>query len=148
VLVGRCWEAGGAPAYWPWVQSMRMYIEQSEPETLRSQLGAGAADLAQIVPELRELFPDLPKPSLETEGARFRLFDTAARFLKHAADARPLVLVLDDLHAADEPSLLLLRSSQVRWEAAGYSSSALTATSTQPCAIPSPRRSPSSRGSR
>jgi DNA-binding SARP family transcriptional activator len=109
VLVGRCWEAGGAPAYWPWVQSMRMYIEQSEPETLRSQLGAGAADLAQIVPELRELFPDLPKPSLETEGARFRLFDTAARFLKHAAAACPLVLVLDDLHAADEPSLLLLR---------------------------------------
>src|SRR5206468_8545478 len=52
VLVGRCWEAGGAPAYWPWVQSLRTYIEQSEPEALRSQLGAGAADLAPIVPEL------------------------------------------------------------------------------------------------
>ena len=26
VLVGRCWEAGGAPAYWPWVQSLRGYI--------------------------------------------------------------------------------------------------------------------------
>src|SRR6266545_2476271 len=80
VLVGRCWEAGGAPAYWPWVQSLRMYIEQSEPEALRSQLAAGAADVAQIVPELRELFPDLPEPSLETEGARFRLFDSAGRF--------------------------------------------------------------------
>ena len=109
ILVGRCWEAGGAPAYWPWVQSLRTYIEQSEPEALRSQLAGGAADVAQIVPELRELFPDLPEPSLEGEGARFRLFDSLVRFLRSAAAARPLLLVLDDLHAADEPSLLLLR---------------------------------------
>src|SRR5262245_37405335 len=109
VLVGRCWEAGGAPAYWPWVQSLRTYIEQSEPEALRSQVGAGAEDLAQIVPELREFFLDLPEPSVEAEGARIRLFDSTARFLKNAAAACPLVLVLDDLHAADEPSLLLLR---------------------------------------
>jgi len=109
VLVGRCWEAGGAPAYWPWVQSLRAYIEESDPETLRSQLGAGAADMAQIVPELRALLPDLDEPSLEGEGARFRLFDAAGRFLRNAAASRPLVLILDDLHAADEPSLLLLR---------------------------------------
>ena len=109
VLAGRCWEAGGAPAYWPWVQSLRLYIDQSETEALRSQLGAGAADVAQIVPDLRELFPELPLPFLEDDGARFRLFDSAARFLRNAAAARPLVLVLDDLHAADEPSLLLLR---------------------------------------
>jgi hypothetical protein len=86
-----------------------MYVEESEPEALRSQLGAGAADLAQIIPELHAHFPDLSEPSLEAEGARFRLFDSVARFLKNAAAARPLVLVLDDLHAADEPSLLLLR---------------------------------------
>ncbi|HLM37637.1 MAG TPA: BTAD domain-containing putative transcriptional regulator, partial [Gaiellaceae bacterium] len=33
VLVGRCWEAGGAPAYWPWVQSLRSYVRNCEPET-------------------------------------------------------------------------------------------------------------------
>jgi DNA-binding SARP family transcriptional activator len=109
VLLGRCWEAGGAPAFWPWVQSLRMYVEQSDPDALRAQLGGGAADVAQIVPELRALFPDLPEPGLDTEGARFRLFDSAARFLRNAAATRPLVIVLDDLHAADEPSLLLLR---------------------------------------
>jgi DNA-binding SARP family transcriptional activator len=109
VLFGRCWEAGGAPAYWPWVQALRAYIERSEPEPLRSQLAAGAAEVAQIVPELREQFPDLPASSLEGESTRFRLFDSLARFLRNAAAARPLLLVLEDLHAADEPSLLLLR---------------------------------------
>jgi Bacterial transcriptional activator domain/AAA ATPase domain len=110
VLVGRCWEAGGAPAYWPWVQSLRGYVREAEPDLLRRQLGAGAADLAQIVPELRERYPDLPEMrSLDAEAARFRLFDAAAEFLRQASLSRPLVLFLDDLHAADAPSLLLLR---------------------------------------
>jgi DNA-binding SARP family transcriptional activator len=110
VLVGRCWEAGGAPAYWPWVQSLRAYVRESDIAALRSQLGAGAADLAQIIPELRQHFPDLPEPpSRESEGARFRLFEAASSLLLIATQDRPVVLVLDDLHAADEPSLLLLR---------------------------------------
>jgi DNA-binding SARP family transcriptional activator len=110
VLVGRCWEAGGAPAYWPWIQALRTYVRRREPERLRAELGAGAPDLAQLLPELRELFPDLPeRETTESEGDRFRLFDAATSFLKAASRTRPLVLILDDLHAADEPSLLLLR---------------------------------------
>ena len=110
VLVGRCWEAGGAPAYWPWIQALRVYIGDTGSEQLRGQLGAGAADLVQLLPELRERFPELPEPApLEGEGARFRLFEAVRSFLVSAADARPLVVVLDDVHAADEPSLLLLQ---------------------------------------
>jgi len=110
VLVGRCWEAGGAPAYWPWVQSLRSYIDDVAPEALRLQLGAGAADIAEMIPQLRALFPDLPPvPALESEGARFRLFDATVRFLRSAATAQPLVVVFEDLHAADTPSLLLLQ---------------------------------------
>ena len=109
VLVGRCWEAGGAPPYWPWTQSLRAYVRRAEPGALRRQLAGGAAEVIQIVPELRELFPGVPdaEPS-ESEAARFRLFDSTASLLRAAASDRPLVLVLDDLHAADEPSLLLL----------------------------------------
>jgi DNA-binding SARP family transcriptional activator len=110
VLIGRCWEAGGAPAYWPWVQSMRSYVRSSNPETLRSELAADAGKLAQILPELHDLFPEIEaSPPPETEGARFRLFDCVASFLERIAEARPLVLAFDDLHAADEPSLLLLQ---------------------------------------
>jgi DNA-binding SARP family transcriptional activator/tetratricopeptide (TPR) repeat protein len=110
ILVGRCWEAGGAPAYWPWVQSLRALVRESDDSALRSQLGASAAELAQIIPDLRLRFPDLPEPlALDSEGARFRLFDATAEFLRNASESRPILLVLDDLHAADAPSLLLLQ---------------------------------------
>ncbi len=110
VLVGRCWEAGGAPAYWPWVQALRSYVHECPHELLRAHLGPGAADVAQLLPELRELLPDLPEPpEPDSEGARLRLFDAVAVLLKNIARDQPLVLFFDDLHAADEPSLLLLR---------------------------------------
>jgi len=73
-------------------------------------MGTGAADIAEVVSEVRAKLPALaPAPALEPEQARFRLFDSTTTFLNNAARARPLVLVLDDLHWADEPSLLLLQ---------------------------------------
>ncbi|MFN2470724.1 MAG: AAA family ATPase [Gaiellaceae bacterium] len=110
VFWGRSWEAGGAPAYWPWVQALRAYVRDATPVSVRADLGAGAADVAQLVPELRELLPDLPAAAAaESEGARFRLFDSTASLLRNASRRRALVIILDDLHAADEPSLLLLQ---------------------------------------
>jgi DNA-binding SARP family transcriptional activator len=110
VLWGRCWEAGGAPAYWPWVQSLRAYVARIEPELLRAQLGPHGGEVAHVVPELRDALPDLPVlESPESEGARFRVFDATSSFLKRAASAHPIVLVLEDLHAADASSLLLLQ---------------------------------------
>ena len=110
VLVGRCYEDEGAPAFWPWVQVIRAYVHDYDPKTLMSEMGPGAADIAQVVSELRERLPGLPTPpSLEREQARFRMFDSVTTFIKNAAHARPLVLVLDDLQWADKPSLLLLQ---------------------------------------
>jgi len=109
VLWGRCWEAGGAPAYWPWVQALRAYVRDADPDALRAQLGRGAAEIGQLLPELRELFPDVPEPaSLDSDGAKFRLYDAAAAFLRCVAAERPLLVVLDDVHAADASSLLML----------------------------------------
>jgi DNA-binding SARP family transcriptional activator len=110
VVAGRSWEAGGAPAYWPWIQALRAHLRDTEPGALRAQLGAGAASVAQLLPELHEQFGPLPEPpALEGEGARFRLFEAVRSFLREAAESRPLVIVFDDLHASDEPTLLLLR---------------------------------------
>jgi tetratricopeptide (TPR) repeat protein len=108
VVWGRCWEAGGAPVYWPWVQSLRSLLRRlSEP--LEPYLGGGGAHLAEILPELRQLVPALPPvPPLNPETARFRLFEAVSGFLGSVADVHALVVVLDDLHVADTPSLLLL----------------------------------------
>ena len=110
VLWGRCWEAEGAPPYWPWVQALRSCVRGRGPEQLRAELGRGAADVAELVPDVRQQLPDVGVPSgrADPQQARFRLFDSIAHFLKDASRSRPLVLVLDDLNWADTGSLLLL----------------------------------------
>lgn len=91
------------------MQPIRSYVQQRDAERLQSEMGPGAADIAEIVPEIRRKLTDLePPPTLQPEQARFRLFDSITSFLKSAARSQPLMLVLDDLHWADEPSLLLL----------------------------------------
>jgi tetratricopeptide (TPR) repeat protein len=107
---GRCWEGAGAPAFWPWIQILRVQFGGTASEELRSQLGPGAGDLAQIVPELHERLPGIaPPPVVEESAARFRLFDSVAAFLRVSAAVQPLVLILEDLHWADAASLGLLR---------------------------------------
>jgi predicted ATPase len=109
ILWGWCYEEAGAPPYWPWVQPIRSYVQQQDPERLHAEMGPGAADIAEIVPEVRVELPGLETPpALEPEAARFRLFDSITTFLKNAAQSQTLMLVLDDLHWADKPSLLLL----------------------------------------
>jgi hypothetical protein len=108
---GRCWEEGGAPAYWPWVQLLRACMRSLDPAQLQRCVGAGGPELAELLPELREQLGDIPRPVVrDPEALRFRLFDAVVSFLGElAATERPLLVVVDDLHAADEPSLLLLR---------------------------------------
>src|SRR3954471_5224421 len=110
VLVGRSYEGEGAPAYWPWVQMSRALIAEHDTDFLVRAMGAGAADIARVMPEVRDQVPDLEPPrSLEPEQARFRFFDAVTTFLRNVAGKEPLVLVLDDLHWADAPTLRLLQ---------------------------------------
>ena len=111
VLWGRCYEEQGVPPYWPWVQAIRSYVREQDIGRLRSEMGSGAAEIAEIVSDVREKLPGLkPPPKLDSaEAARFRLFDATTSFLKGAGNSQPLALVLDDLHWADQSSLLLLR---------------------------------------
>jgi DNA-binding winged helix-turn-helix (wHTH) protein/tetratricopeptide (TPR) repeat protein len=110
VLVGRCYEGELAPAFWPWVQIVRAYMADHDGVALRAAMGAAGADIAALVPELRERVPDLPLvPHHEHEHARVRLFDALAAFFTRAARRTPLTLVLDDLHWADRSSLRFLQ---------------------------------------
>jgi tetratricopeptide (TPR) repeat protein len=108
VAWARGWDGGGAPAFWPWVQIVRAVSADRGDDELRNDLGAGARWVAQLTPELRDRL-DLPEAGdLESEQARFALFDAVSVFLRNAAAQQPLVVLLDDLHTADLPSLLLL----------------------------------------
>jgi DNA-binding SARP family transcriptional activator len=78
ILWGRGWGGGGAPAYWPWTQA------------------------------LRDADRTLPTPEADDADDRFRFFETVTEALREAATEQPLLLVLDDLQAADESSILLL----------------------------------------
>jgi tetratricopeptide (TPR) repeat protein len=111
VLWGRCWEAGGAPPFWPWSQMIGDLAEGLDEQTLAAWLGAGAAHVARLVPGLAErlgtdAIASVPSPA--SDAARFSLFQAVTGLFKQAASVQPLLLVLDDLHAADDSSMLLL----------------------------------------
>ncbi|MBW2395730.1 MAG: AAA family ATPase [Deltaproteobacteria bacterium] len=108
-LIGRCIEADGAPPFWPWAQIVRSYARGRSPAALREALGHGATDVAQAIPALAEFLPELPAPpDIDPTQTRFRLHQSFAEFLRRACAARPLVVILDDLHRADQASLGLL----------------------------------------
>ncbi|HEX2048026.1 MAG TPA: AAA family ATPase [Acidimicrobiales bacterium] len=83
VLWGACWEGDGAPPYWVWLQLLRVL---GRGEHLLGQAASG--DLGS--------------------DARFRLFDAVTDVFAAASQQQPLVLVLEDLHWADEASVRLL----------------------------------------
>jgi ATP/maltotriose-dependent transcriptional regulator MalT len=108
---GRCHEEAGAPPYRPWAQILEAVAAAQDTDDLRTDLGAGGPDIAEIVPEIRARLPDLDPPPAalsDPSETRFRLFGSIARFLVNHSRRCPLVLILDDLHWADAPTLRLL----------------------------------------
>ena len=107
VLFGRCDEDPLMP-YQPFVEALRFAIANGDVETLGRWVGRRGADLTRLVPELAERLPVGEPMRGDPDNDRARLFDAVLGFLENLSRDRPLVLVLDDLHWADKPSLLLL----------------------------------------
>lgn len=116
VIWGNCWETVDTPPYWPWIQAMRQLVAPIPPERLASWPAAALSALHQIA-------PDFPLPSVDAAEIgsvdRFALFDGVWSILRLVSADEPLVIVLEDLHAADESSLHLLQfvSKQVKGSA-------------------------------
>ena len=106
VAWGRCWEGGGAPAYWPWVEIVRALV--LEPGRARHQQTAVPPEIGQLIPELAAETTQ-QRSSSDPEQGRFRLFDAVATLVKQVARSAPVVLILDDLHEADRGSLEMLK---------------------------------------
>jgi eukaryotic-like serine/threonine-protein kinase len=114
VAWGRCWEGGGAPAFWPWTQALRHCAATINPRAADAILPSPARQMLGLMPQLAG---DVASPEgwsrptmlsgLPSSGgspfdpARFHMFDSLTAYLKRLSNDTPLVLVLDDLHAAD-----------------------------------------------
>ena len=109
-FVGHCYEAAGAPPYIPIVEAYEQALAAApSPEAFRQFLGDEAPEVARLVPKLRRLCPDIPPPlELPAEQERRYLFNSVFEVLARTAAAQPTLLVLDDIHWADEPTMLLI----------------------------------------
>jgi class 3 adenylate cyclase len=109
VLAGRCHEEMVTP-FEPFAEALHHYLSALPSAELSVQIGQRRRELAGLVPDLGDGVPRLAGEALaDPEQERFRLFEAVASALTAAARARPMILVLDDLHWADDASLLLLR---------------------------------------
>ena len=100
-----------APAYWPWVEVVRGLTHDFDGRTLRRELGGAADQLLRLAPELAERLPGPNPPAGEDEDsdvARFALFDALVALLRVRSANGPVVILMDDLQAVDEGSLVAL----------------------------------------
>src|SRR5262249_27185108 len=109
-VVGNCYELEGSPPYVPFIEMLEYSARALPRESFRYALGEAAPEIAKLMPELRRMYPDIPPPvELPPEQQRRFLFNAYREFVERAARVTPCVALFEDLHWADETTLLLIR---------------------------------------
>jgi DNA-binding CsgD family transcriptional regulator/tetratricopeptide (TPR) repeat protein len=109
VLYGAC-DAVVRTPYGPFVEALDRLLRVTEAADLRTALGAGGGELTRLLPDLPALVGELPEPvEADPDTERHRLHTAVADLLANVSRERPVLLVLEDGHWADAPTLLLLR---------------------------------------
>ena len=107
-LVGHAYEENGAP-FITATEILEEIVRTLDSGSLHLALGNTSAEIARLVPELRRQFPGIPEPLvLPREQQQRYLFNAILEFLTRLSASTPLVIMLDDLHWADESSIALL----------------------------------------
>ena len=108
-LFGHCYEDDSLSLpYLAFVEAMRTYVLDRDPEGLRSDLGTAAGEVARLVSEVRDCVQVEMRDASDPEDDRWRLLNAITTFLRNAASVQPLVIVLEDLHWSDQGTLELL----------------------------------------
>lgn len=112
VLYGRCpalFRMDGVPPYILWSEVIRDYLENCSPEQLYRVVGFYPAEVAKLVPELKQRLAAIPQSlPISPEHERDRLFEAVSQLITNISKETPLLVVLDDLQWTDQTSLLLL----------------------------------------
>jgi tetratricopeptide (TPR) repeat protein len=113
VLIGRCYETERILPFAPWVDALRTGQVLEERDLLDTLAPGWRAELARLLPELRSqgkpaVFASDREPGGRGGDDARHLFDAITELLKRLARRQPLVVVLEDLHWADEMSVRLL----------------------------------------
>lgn len=106
VLFGRCDEDTAVP-YQPFTEALQHALGSPGPRP--EALPAGAGSLRALLPALVDRLPAAPPADQDPEASRYQLFEAVVGILRRAGGSGPLLLLLDDLHWADRPTLLLLQ---------------------------------------
>ncbi len=113
-LHGHAFENGNRMSYQPLIEAVRPRLEREN--ALRNWLGeAWLVPLSQLLPELRERYPELSLTHLERPADRTQLFESLVRLTLTLANRAPLVLFVDDMQWADSATLNLLQYAVRRW---------------------------------
>jgi DNA-binding CsgD family transcriptional regulator/tetratricopeptide (TPR) repeat protein len=109
VLYGAC-DAVLRTPYQPFVESLDQLVRGADPATLRADLGTTGGELTRLLPDLPLRVGDVVPPvAADPDTERYRLHTVVTDLLTSAGGRRPLLFVLEDVHWADAPTLLLLR---------------------------------------
>ena len=109
VLFGHCDEDLAAP-YGAWVQALTHYVEHAPAKVLDAHVERHGGGLGRLVPALHRRVEELAEPTAsDPETERYMLFSAVLDLIERAGADSPLVVLLDDLHWADKPTLALLR---------------------------------------
>jgi hypothetical protein len=104
VLYGRCDEEVGAP-YQPFAEALDWYTTHAAEPIL----GRHPGELIRLQPLLGARLPGLAAPvSSDPRSEEYLLFEATRSWLVELSRRQPVVLVIDDLHWASKPVLLLL----------------------------------------
>lgn len=109
ILEGQCFQRDCAFPYSPLLDLFRTYFVRFAPGGLPAHLHTFVSTLSRLLPDLALLFPDLAAspvpPAGDHEEEKRRLFAVMTHFLTEQAAYQPILLVVEDIHWADDLSL-------------------------------------------
>ena len=109
LLVGHCQALEGSLAYQPFIEALQTYFVTAPPGLADQEVGRLLSNVARLVPEIHSILPGLPEtPALDPKQEQLRLMNSLAQYIERATQEHPWLLILDDLHWADQSSLQLL----------------------------------------